>query len=107
MSDAWRRLRERYGQDVILHAPGGDVAVKAFFQPDYGREDGSAHTPLGVAPVGEYLYLGPAEIALEGVETLSCGGRRFRLVKGRDVRLGAVLSHRWALAVEDDGEGSA
>ena len=99
-------LMERYGQRVVLWTGADKTEVRAFFQAVRDREAGETVTPVGVAPAGKYLYLGPAAASLEGVDALEWGGRRFALWNVRDICLGDTVTHRWALAVEMDGEAA-
>ena len=61
---------------------------------------GAEPTPLGVAPRGKYLYLGPAEETLEGVEVLRWKGRAFVPLRQREMELGDRMVYRWGLFAE-------
>lgn len=98
----WSGILAQYGQSVILRARTGERPVKAFFQPVTEKAPGEAPTPLGLAPVGKWLYLGPAEESLEDVEELVWEGRSFRLLRRRGFPVGEETAYRWALAEEMD-----
>lgn len=98
----WNSILDQYGQDVILRTPSGERVVKAFFQPVDEKAPGEKPTPLGLAPVGKWLYLGPAEEALEDVTELGWKGRSFALLRHREYPVGEETAYRWALAEEMD-----
>ncbi len=92
----------KYGQDVMLCTRAGERLVKAFFQPVTEKAPGETPTPLGLAPVGKWLYLGPAGESLEDVEELRWEGRSFALLRHRGFPVGEETAYRWALAEEMD-----
>ncbi len=98
----WQSILNQYGQRVILRSKAGERAVRAFFQPVAEKKPGEYPTPLGLAPAGKWLYLGPAEEELEGVEELCWEGRSFRLLRHRGFPVGEETAYRWALAEEMD-----
>jgi len=101
---AWDQIRRTYGQRVTLCRGEDRVEVRAFFQPVNEKKAGWRPTALGVAPVGKWLYLGPAEEELDGVRELVWEGRSFALVRCREVPVGEETLFRWAVAEEMDGE---
>ena len=100
MGRAWRRGVGRYGQSVERGRGAERHTVKAFFQPVEEKRPGAEPTPLGVAPRGKYLYLGPAEETLEGVEVLRWKGRAFVPLRQREMELGDRMVYRWGLFAE-------
>ena len=102
MEGQWRQLLSQYGQRVVLCKDDGEKEVRAFFQPVRERAAGQAPTPLGIAPAGQYLYLGPAEETLEQVRELKWADRSFRVIRRRQVPLGERDTYCWALAEEMD-----
>ena len=100
MERAWQTVLERYGQTVELGRGEERHTVKAFFQPVEEKRPGAEPTPLGVAPRGKYLYLGPAEETLEGVEVLRWKGRAFVPLRQREMELGDRMVNRWGLFAE-------
>jgi hypothetical protein len=101
----WKDILERYGQRVSLWRESGEREIKAFFQPVRERAAGEEPTPLGVAPRGKYLYLGPAEESLENVERLGWNGRSFHILRWREVPAGEGIAYLWGLLEEMDGSG--
>ena len=102
MCRIWNSVREQYGQDVTLRLPDGEVPVRAFFQPVDEKAPGDHPTALGMAPVGKYLYLGPAEQSLDEAEKLEWNGRFFRILRHRDYWVGDKMVYRWAVCEELD-----
>lgn len=102
MAELWKSILAQYGQPVTLRREGGGTAVRAFFQPVEEKSPGNQPTPLGTAPVGKWLYLGPAEEALEDVPELSWAGRFFRVLRCRAYCIGGETAYWWAVAEELD-----
>lgn len=98
----WDSILAQYGQSVTLRTKMGERQVKAFFQPVEEKAPGEAPTPLGLAPVGKWLYLGPAGESLEDVTELCWAGRSFALLRHRGFPVGEEIVYRWALAEEMD-----
>ena len=84
MERAWQTVLERYGQTVELGRGEERHTVKACFQPVEEK----------------YLYLGPAEETLEGVEVLRWKGRAFVPLRQREMELGDRMVYRWGLFAE-------
>lgn len=98
----WDSILAQYGQNVTLRTKTGERQVKAFFQPVEEKAPGEVPTPLGLAPAGKWLYLGPAGESLENVEELRWNGRSFALLRHREFPVGEETVYRWALAEEMD-----
>ena len=96
-SRLWQTMLEAYGQQVTLKRGNGEKELRAFFQPVREKSPGQEPTPLGVAPAGKRLYLGPAQEDLEGVEELIWEGRAVRLLRRREVPVGEETFYQWAL----------
>ncbi len=99
---AWQGILEKYGQRVTLLRGETQAEVRAFFQAVAEKAPGEVPTPLGVAPAGKWLYLGPAGEKLDGVTGLLWSSRRFRLLRHRGVPVGDTVAYRWAIAEEED-----
>lgn len=104
---AWKEILARYGQKVKLLRDGEEKEVRAFFQPVEEKTPGFVPTPLGVAPAGKWLYLGPAGEDLEGVTRLEWEGKVFGLLRHRGFPVGEGLCYRWAVFYELDDEVKA
>lgn len=101
-SGVWQTALEKYGQQVKLRRADGEKELKAFFQPVRERSPGQIPTPLGMAPAGQWLYLGPPQEGLEDVEELLWEGRAFRPLRSRGIRVGEGPFYQWALFEERD-----
>lgn len=101
-SGSWQAMLEGYGQQVTLKGPEGERGLKAFFQPVREKSPGQVPTPIGVAPAGKWLYLGPPQEELEGVEELLWSGRAFRPLRYRGIPVGKETFYQWALFEEQD-----
>jgi len=102
MAEEWKNILAQYGQQVTLRRESGETAVRAFFQPVEEKSPGNQPTPLGVAPLGKWLYLGPAEESLEDVRELSWADRSFRVLRCRTYCIGDETAYWWAVAEELD-----
>lgn len=102
MRELWEQVLERYGQRVTLVREGGETDVRAFFQPLEEKKAEETPSPLGVAPVGKYLYLGPAGEDLEDVREMAWNGRDFRLLRRREYWVGGEKVYWWAVMEERD-----
>ena len=99
---AWNSILAAYGQTVTLCREEGETTAKAFLQPISEKAPGLEPTPLGLAPAGKYLYLGPAGEDLEDVTRLLWQGRPFRILRHRPIHVGDGLFYRWAILEERD-----
>ena len=93
----WRQILARYGQKVTLWRGEKESPVRAFFQPVAEKKPEEEPTPLGVAPRGKYLYLGPAEETREEVEELTWEDRAFRVLRHRGAPVGEGIAYQWAV----------
>lgn len=103
---AWLGILEQYGQQVLLCRGEEKRQIRAFFQPVRERKAGEEPTPLGVAPRGKYLYLGPMEESLEDVERLEWRGKGFYPLRRREVPVGDKIAYQWGIFEEIDGGGA-
>ena len=92
---------DRYGRKMTLYTrehPEG-VEVKAMLQPVRDRRTAKAvPSPLGWVVQDRFIYIGPAEVALEGSGCrLTTDGADYRLRTAQPVYAGGVLSHWWAV----------
>lgn len=90
----------RYGQNVRVYTPGvpEGKALRAFFQPM--RERGTVQTvpsPLGQVKQDRFLYLGPAQTALDENSRVEVDGELYRVDNAQPIYVGGRLSHWWAV----------
>ena len=107
---AFRAVVDKYGQPVrVFTAEGAGTACRAFVQPLWEKKDRwqTVPTPLGAMCPDRWLYLGPPETPLEGLEGgyLQMGERRFAVMRAQPVYVGGEVSHwRAVLAPWEEGE---
>lgn len=100
MEQEFARILARYGQDVMVYTeavPTG-TSLRAFFQPM--RDKGTVQTapsPLGEVKQDRFLYLGPAETALDDTACVEVQGEVYRVESAHPVCVGETLSHWWAV----------
>ena len=119
MRELWEKVLEKYGQEVALVREDGRRAVRALFQPVEEKREGELPSPLGRAPVGRYLYLGPpggGQVGrgawgggggAEGKLTVGAvwvEGRGFRILRYREYWVGGEKIYWWAVAEEREAE---
>jgi hypothetical protein len=72
------KILNAYGTAMTLNRGGTEYAVRAFFQPVRSKSwqylEGN-YSPLGEIPRGQYVYIGPADQALETGDTLTVSER--------------------------------
>lgn len=99
MEREFARILSRYGQSVnVYDREGQKTLVRAFFQPvrDKGAEQ-SVPTPLGRVEQDRFLYLGPAEIPLDGRCRIVVEGESYRVETAQPIYVGETVSHWWAV----------
>ena len=109
MTDRWRQILSRYGQNITLHRQDGEegTVCRAFLQPvlekgtDFFRRQ---PTPLGLVRQDRWICLGGPEIALDelGDGYIAWGDLTFTVRSAQPVYLGEKLVYWWGLlAVRD------
>lgn len=94
------RILNRYGQIVRVYnkKEAKSVTLRAFVQPM--RERGTEQTvpsPLGQVKQDRFVYLGPAETALDENCRVELGSEQFRVHAAHPIRVGDRVSHWWAV----------
>lgn len=105
---AFSRILARYGQNVTVYTqdvPQG-IRTRAFFQPqrDKGTEQ-SVPTPLGWAKQDRFLYLGPADIPLDGACKVKVGEEMYQARSVQPIYAGDRLTYWWAVFANRAREG--
>ena len=98
-----------YGQAVTIRHGETATACRAFLQPVLDRREDrwqSLPTPLGEARRDRFLYLGPPDAPLEGLEEgwLQWNGRKYEIMQAQPIYVGRRLSHWWGLLRPRDAE---
>lgn len=111
MTGVWRRILEKYGQQVTLYPEGAEegIVCRAFLQPALERSGEGYQllpTPLGLARQDQWIYLGGPEVPLDtlGNGYMAWGGHQFQLRAAQPVHLGDELVYWWGLLVIRDPE---
>lgn len=103
MGEKISRELERYGRAVTLYTPQHPegVAVKAMLQPERDRGTaGAVPTRLGWVKQGRFIYLGPAQVCLEGKCRLEADRVWYGIRNARPVYAGGEVTHWWAVLEE-------
>ena len=109
MTDRWRQILSRYGQNITLHRQDGEegTVCRAFLQPvlekgtDFFQRQPTA---LGLVRQDRWICLGGPEIALDelGDGYIAWGDLTFTVRSAQPVYLGEKLVYWWGLlAVRD------
>lgn len=93
---ALQGILRRYGQNVVLKRQSGEKNVRAFLQPDTGREEcvPGEQTAIGWVDVRTWRYIGVDEVAPGDV--IVWNGTAFRVRSSRAYALGDAVHHWWA-----------
>ncbi len=102
-----RRMAEgifrQYGSTMHLTVDGNRQQVRAFFQPVRSKSWQSmvnAATPLGEIPRGQYVYMGPAGVAVNIGDLLEIGGKQYLFRRVEPYYYGEEAVYLWGLCVE-------
>ena len=111
MTDRWRQILSRYGQNVTLHRQDGEegTVCRAFLQPALERRGEGYQTlptPLGLVRQDQWIYLGSPEVSLDtlGDGYVAWGERKFSIRAAQPVYLGDELAYWWGLLVIRDAD---
>lgn len=100
-----RTLLRQHGirMDVTHVADGTRETVKGFFQAEQSKswQNTSAEaTPIGEVSQGQYVYIGPGDIAVAEGDVLQVGQRHFTFRRAEPYEYGGSTVYRWGLCVE-------
>ena len=94
------------GTELTLVRGEESWTVRAFFQPNTSRARQnmvSAITPVGTVGPGQYVYLGPAEPALQVGDTLIAGGTAYLLRRRETLYEKDGPLYQWGLCTKKGG----
>ena len=101
------KILKTYGTAVTLCRGDREFEIRAFFQPVRSKSwaylDGE-YSPLGEIPRGQYVYIGPADQALETGDTLTVSQKDYMVRRCEPVFYGEEIAYYWAMCVEKGGE---
>ncbi len=93
----------QYGTTMTVTNGEGSCQVKGFFQPVRSKSWQSLtreSTPLGEAPQGQYVYIGPAATAVAEGDSLSVLGKAYLFRRVEPYCYGDETVYLWGLCVE-------
>ena len=98
-----------YGRKIRI--PAHDRWVYGFLQSVRGKGQNMVLKeagPLGMAPMGQYVFIGPVEPELQRDEVLETDGKKYVLRRVELVFGTGGAAYQWGMCVEkrDDGWGS-
>ena len=96
----------QYGRQVAVDHSGEKTVVKAFLQPVNAKVERLAMVqmgPLGRENRGQFVYMGPAEPALEPDDRLAADGSRYQVRSAQLVYGCGEAVYCWALCVKEGG----
>lgn len=100
------RMLAAYGAELTLRHKETAITVRAFFQPVRARGHQYLEGVYGVfgeIPREQYIYLGPAEPAVQIGDTLCLDGREYVVRRAERIYGGAEPAYCWGACVEKGG----
>ncbi len=98
-----RTILRQHGTKMTLNHAGTVVTVKGFFQPVRSKSWQSLvdlDTPLGEVFRGQYIYIGPPDVAVADGDILTVGGKSYFLRRVEKYRYGDEAVYTWGMCVE-------
>ena len=96
-------ILRQYGTSMVLNRNGASIAVRGFFQPVRSKSWQSmvnVETPLGEVYRGQYIYIGPAEVAASEGDILTVGEKHYFLRRVEKYYYGDQAVYTWGMCVE-------
>lgn len=100
-------LLRQHGTAMILCRSDGEFPVRGFFQPARSKSLQSVvshNTPLGQMDRGQFIYIGPADVAVSQGDTLTVGDNSYILRRTEVYRYGDEPVYTWGLCMEKGGD---
>lgn len=97
------KILRQYGSDMTVITESASTAVKGFFQPVRSKSWQnmvSLDTPLGEVPRGQYVYIGPYDVAVADGDTLAVGENSYVFRRVEPYYYGNEPVYLWGLCVE-------
>ena len=99
------KILDTYGVSITRKAE--EITYRGFFQPVRSKSwqylEGN-YSPLGEVPRGQYVYIGPADQAIDVGGTLEVGGKDYMVRRVEPVYHGEEVAYFWGMCVEKGGE---
>lgn len=93
----------RYGITVEVWHLGVSYWTKAFFQPIKAKSAKMISTPLGMAPQGDYQYMGPADLEIQADDGIVIDGAEYLVTRAEEIRDEQGVVYRWAVCKRKGG----
>lgn len=96
-------ILRQHGTKMTLTHGGSTVTVRGFFQPVRSKNWQSIvaqETPLGEVVRGQYIYIGPADVAAFEGDILTVGEKSYFLRRVERYRYGDEDAYIWGMCVE-------
>lgn len=96
-----------YGSTVTKGQGQAQVSFRAFLQPVTTKSWQNMQRvfgPLGEIPMGQYLFLGPAEQAIAAGDCLQCNQLDFIVRRADTILIGDEAVYIWGLCVQKGAE---
>ncbi len=96
-------ILRQYGTTMALTHGGERITVKGFFQPVRSKSWQSMvnlETPLGEVFRGQYIYIGPADVAAAEGDILTVGGKSYFLRRVELYHYGDQAVYTWGMCIE-------
>ena len=100
-------ILRQHGTRMALSRDGQNVEVRGFFQPVRSKSWQSLvaqEMPLGEGPRRQYIYIGPADVAVSEGDTLTVGEKSYFLRRVEEYRYGDEAVYTWGMCVEKGGD---
>ena len=99
----------QYGSAMTVYHGQEMFSVRAFLQPSRSKarqEMLTEYSPAGEIPVGQYVYIGPAEPVVSQGDLVEMAGKRYEMRRVETVYAGDAAIYQWALCREKGGADS-
>lgn len=96
-------ILRQHGTQMTLRRGGTEQTVKGFFQPVRAKSWQSLvnqETPLGEVYRRQYIYIGPADVAVSEGDQLTVGEKCYFLRRVELYRYGDEAVYTWGMCVE-------
>lgn len=100
-------ILRQHGTRMTLNREGQSVEVRGFFQPVRSKSWQSLvarETPLGEVSRRQYIYIGPADVAVSEGDILTVGEKCYSLRRVEVYRYGDEAVYTWGMCVEKGDE---
>jgi len=103
MRQTVEKVMARHGTDMCIVSNGTEKAARGFFRAVNSKSWQSMESEanmLGEITRGQYVYMGPADIAVKEGDTLLVGNRSYLFRRVEPYYYGNEVVYLWGLCVE-------